>query len=192
VNLRASLRETPVLQKGQKKRVFKAVLIYENFAAGVRARWFCERLIRALDGTLEEQMWNFDTLRIREARNAAASAARKADVVIVSVSGHTQLPGTIRAWLDMWLWLHKKENPALVALFDSPARRSIGSICAYLSSIARRSMIDFFPHETTRSVCPERDGFGVGHVHPNQPALDLRSQFSKSPRARDLKGITAR
>src|SRR5271157_1298909 len=53
--------------------VFKAVLIYENFATGVRARSFCERLVRALDKTLEEQMWSFDALGIREARNAAAT-----------------------------------------------------------------------------------------------------------------------
>ena len=117
--------------------VFKAVLIYENFAAGVRAQCFCERLVRALDSTLEEQMWSFDALGIREARNAAASAARKADVVIVSVLGHTDLPSTIRAWLDMWLWLLDKQNPALVALFDSSTRPNIGSIRAYLSNIAR-------------------------------------------------------
>jgi hypothetical protein len=73
------------------KPVFKTVLIYENFAAGVRARWFCARLVRALDSTLEEQMWNFDVLGIRDVRNEAASAARKADVVIVSASGYTEL-----------------------------------------------------------------------------------------------------
>jgi transposase len=51
------------------------------------------------------------SLRIREVRNAAASAARKADVVILSVSGHTELPVTIRAWLDLWLRLLDKEHP---------------------------------------------------------------------------------
>jgi hypothetical protein len=60
--------------------VFKAVLIYENFAAGVHARRFFEALARASDKALEEQMWNFEVLGIREARNAAASAARKADI----------------------------------------------------------------------------------------------------------------
>src|SRR5208282_2515826 len=29
------------------KPLLKAVLIYENFAAGLRARWFCERLAGA-------------------------------------------------------------------------------------------------------------------------------------------------
>ena len=42
--------------------VFKAVLIYENVAAGARSRWFLERLARSSCKTLEEQMWDFDVL----------------------------------------------------------------------------------------------------------------------------------
>jgi len=83
--------------------VFKAVLIYENVVAGAHARWFLQRLARASDKTLDERMWNFDVLAIREARNDAASAARKANVVVVSVSGQLELPGAVRAWFDMWL-----------------------------------------------------------------------------------------
>jgi hypothetical protein len=132
----------------------KSVLIYENYAVGLRARWFCERLARALDYTLEEEMWNFDMLRIREDRNAAASAARKADVVGISVSGHAELSGTIRTWLDMWLRILEEENPALVGLFDSSVPRYIASIRCYLSSIARRAGIEFLPHEITHR-CPQ-------------------------------------
>jgi hypothetical protein len=134
------------LEADRLKPVFKTVLIYENFAAGVRAQRFCERLARALDSTLEEQMWNFDVLGIREVRNGAAGAARSADAVILSVSGRTELPGTIRAWLDMWLGLLEKENPVLIALFESSGPRNIASIHAYLSGIARHAGIDFFPH----------------------------------------------
>jgi len=75
-------------------------------------------------------------LTIREARNAAASAARKADVVIVSVLGRTELPSAVRAWFDMWLWLLEDENPALVALFDSSVPANVASICTYLNSMA--------------------------------------------------------
>ncbi len=137
------------------KPFLKTVLIYEDFDAGLLARWFSKRLVCTLDSTLKEQMWNFDVLRIRDVRNAAASAARKADVVILSVSGHTELPVRIRAWLDLWLWLLDKEHPALVALFDSSAPRNIPSIRTYLSSLARRDGIDFFSHEFAHR-CPER------------------------------------
>src|SRR6266481_3386794 len=74
--------------------VFKAVLIYENVTAGARARCCLERLARESGKTLEEQMWNFDVIGIREARNGAASAARKADVVAVSASGQLEFPGS--------------------------------------------------------------------------------------------------
>ena len=82
---------------------FKAVLIYENVAAGARARWFLERLARASSKTLEEQMWNFDVLGIREVRNRAASAARKADVVAVSASGQREFPGAVRATPELFV-----------------------------------------------------------------------------------------
>ncbi len=47
----------------QIKPLVKAVLIYENFAVGVRARWFCEKFVRLLDVRLEEK------LEFRHARN---------------------------------------------------------------------------------------------------------------------------
>ena len=87
-------------------------------------------------------MWDFDALGIREVRNAAASAARKADVIAVSVSAQQELPGTVRAWFDMWLWLLEDENPALVALFDSHATPKLVSIRDYLSCIAQRAGIE--------------------------------------------------
>ena len=124
--------------------VLKSVLIYENFAAGVRARRFFESLASESEKTLEEQMWDFDALGIREVRNAAASAARKADVVAVSVSAQQELPGTVRAWFDMWLWLLEGEKPALVALFDSHATQNLVCIRDYLNWIARRAGIEFF------------------------------------------------
>jgi hypothetical protein len=140
--------------KARQNAVFKAVLVYENVAAGARARWFLARLARASGKRLEEQMWNFDVLGIREVRNGAASAARKADVVAVSVSGQLGLPGAVRAWLDMWLWLLEDENPVLVALFDSSVRPNGAPICAHLSCIAQRAGIEFFSAHTQASLFP--------------------------------------
>jgi hypothetical protein len=134
--------------------VFKAVLIYENVTAGARARCCLERLARESGKTLEEQMWNFDVLGIREARNGAASAARKADVVAVSASGQLEFPGAVRAWLDMWLWLLEDENPALLALFDSSATPTVGSVHPYLSRIAQRAGIEFFSAHRQVSLFP--------------------------------------
>jgi hypothetical protein len=134
--------------------VLKAVLIYENFAVGARARSFFERLALASDKTLEERMWSFDVLGIRQERNGPASAARKADVVAISASGQSELPSAVRAWLDMWLWLLEDENPALIALFDSSATANVASICSYLSCIAQRAGIEFFLAHREVSLFP--------------------------------------
>jgi hypothetical protein len=93
-------------------------------------------------------------LGIREARNAAVGAARKADVVAVFVSGQLELPATVQAWFDMWLWLLEDENPALIALFDSSAAPNIAPISAYLSCIARRTGIEFFSAHRQVSLFP--------------------------------------
>jgi len=127
--------------------LLKTVLIYENFAAGVSASWFCQSLAWALDCVLQEQLWNFDVLEIREVRNDAATAAKQADLVIVSVSGRTELPGSVRACLDIWLQLLDDEHPALVAFFNTAASPKMPSIRAYLSTIAERARIAFFLHK---------------------------------------------
>jgi hypothetical protein len=131
--------------------VFKAVLIYENVTAGARARCCLERLARESAKTLEEQMWNFDVLGIREERNGAASAARKADVVAVSASGQLEFPGAVRAWFDMWLRLLEDENPALL---DSSTTPTVGSVHPYLSRIAQRAGIEFFSAHRPVSLFP--------------------------------------
>jgi hypothetical protein len=134
--------------------VFKAVLIYENVTAAARARCWLEKLAQESGKALKEQMWNFAVLGIREARNGAASAARKADVVAVSASGQLEFPGAVRAWLDMWLWLLEDENPALLALFDSSATPTVGSVHPYLSRIAQRAGIEFFSAHRQGSLFP--------------------------------------
>jgi hypothetical protein len=160
------------------KPLLKAVLIYENFAAGVRARWFCEKFVRLLNVRLEETNWSFEALEIRKMREAAASAARKSDVVMLSMSGRKKLPGTIKTWLDMWLWLLDNEDPAFVGLFAASAPRHICSIRAYLDSAARDAGIDFFPHEIAASelpqfLCPE------SRLKPPLPTAKLEGFFPR-------------
>jgi hypothetical protein len=147
LNPPSSFRGLSAFGESGHQPVLKAVLIYEDIAAGARARWFCQKLARALDCALEERMWNFHVLGIREIRNTSAMAARSADIVVVSVSGHTELPGTIRVWLEMWLLLLRKKKPALVGLFNLSSRQRSAPVSACLSSVAERGGIDFFPHQ---------------------------------------------
>lgn len=134
----------PSLEDRPHQPVFQAVLLYENFSAGVDARRFCRQLVRKLDSAVQEQMWNFHVLGIHEVRNAAVRAAREADVVIISVSGHTELPGDVHEWFELWLRTGQSVGSALVALFDSSAAPAVPSTRTYLRSVARRAGIEFF------------------------------------------------
>ena len=159
--------------------MFKTVLIHENFAVGERARRFFKGITHRSDKTLKEQMWNFDVLAIREMRNAAASAARKSDVVVVAVSGQQDLPGMVRAWLDMWLWLLEDEQPVLVALFDSPSGPDNARIRGHLSCFAARAGIDFLWAHRQVSLSPVIGVVGPDDSHGIWPASVEKDLLSR-------------
>jgi hypothetical protein len=131
----------------------RTVLIHENFAVSVHARQFFAGIAHASARPLEERMWSFDVLGIREMRNAAASAARKADLAAIALSGRLELPSSVREWLDLWLWILEDEKPVFIALFDS---RSPGNtpIHTHLSSVAAKAGIDFFWGQRHVSLFP--------------------------------------
>ena len=72
---------------------FNVVIIYQDSAAGKRAKHFYDRVIRELadecDFSLE--LWNFQVLAFPEIGNAAAKAAAQADFVILSMHRKAQL-----------------------------------------------------------------------------------------------------
>jgi hypothetical protein len=179
----------------------KTVLLYENFAVGVRAREFLKGLTRGSDKTLKEEMWNFEALRLREGRNAAASAARRADVLAVAVSGALELPGAIREWLDMWLWLLEDEKPALIALFDAFSAPNIAPIRAHLNSIARRVPTKFLFANRQVTLSPVVGVLGPHdyEIWPKSVAEDLlswlqdhRAQFQLGKCFRDAQELQRR
>jgi hypothetical protein len=122
-------------------------MIYENFTAGTWGWLFTERLAGALDCGLQGQIWSFGVLGLREIRRRSSSAARSADILVVSVSTNRELPGAVRVWLEMVLLPLKKRDPALVGLFASDPKRKPAWTNTYLSDFAANCGIDYFPHE---------------------------------------------
>jgi hypothetical protein len=170
------------------ENILKTLLIYEDVAAGVRARWFCKGLARTLDCRLEEQMWNFSVLGIREVRSLSLSGARKADILVVSISREMELPCTIRTWLEMWLSLLKKKKPALVGLFASSSQQRIASIHAHLSGVARTLQHRIFSTRDSRPIAAVCDqcrlrgleiGFLLNFLDLTRTLLTIRSELVK-------------
>ena len=130
---------------------FKVVIIYEDGAAGKRAKYFYNKMIRELvdecDFSLE--LWNFQVLAISEIGNSAAQAAAQADFVILSMHGKADLATETRNWIERWSRLIGDYAPALVALLDQTETRrgKVTSTLRYLSNITDRKGISLYPHK---------------------------------------------
>jgi hypothetical protein len=129
---------------------FNVTIIYEDGAAGKRAKHFYDRVIRELvdecDFSLE--LWNFQVLAVPEIGNLAAKAAAQADFVILSMHRKAQLSAQTRDWIERWSGLITDNKSALVALLDQPGlkRGTIASTLDYLRKIADRKGISFYTH----------------------------------------------
>jgi len=134
------------------KPKFNVAIIYEDGAAGKRAKHFYDRVIRALvdecDFSLE--LWNFRVLAVPEIGNSAAKAAAQADFVIVSMHRKAQLSVQTRDWIERWSGLITDNKSALVALLDQPGMKhgTVPSTLYYLRKVADRKGIRFYTHTT--------------------------------------------
>jgi hypothetical protein len=131
---------------------FDVVIIYEDSAAGKRAKHFYDRVIRELvdecDFSLE--LWNFQVLAVPEIGDSAAKAAARADLVILSMHRKAQLAVQTRDWIERWSGLITDNKPALVALLDQRGmkRGTVASTLDYLRKVADRKGISFYTHTT--------------------------------------------
>jgi len=131
---------------------FNLAIIYEDGAAGKRAKHFYDRMIRELvdecDFSLE--LWNFQVLAVPEIGNSAAKAAAQADFVILSMHRKAQLSTQTRDWIERWSGLITDNKSALVALLDQPGmkRGTVASTLDYLRKVAERKWISFYTHTT--------------------------------------------
>src|SRR3984893_17008036 len=126
---------------------FNVAIIYEDGAAGKRAKHFYDRVIRELvdecDFSLE--LWNFRVLAVPEIGNSAAKAAAQADFVILAMHRKAQLSTQTRDWIERWSGLITDNRSALL---DQPEIRcgTVASTLDYLRKLADRKGISFYTH----------------------------------------------
>jgi hypothetical protein len=112
----------------EKKAVYSMVTIYENPMTGIRAKHFGENLMRELGDTKlwTSDMWKMKMLEVADVRRAATEAAAVADVVILALDGHAELPDSTKAWMEQWGARLFDASPILIALFSvSDGRRGV-------------------------------------------------------------------
>ncbi len=125
---------------------FRIVILYEDYAAGRRAKDLSDRLLHTLGDNCVDvvNLWSFDVLGLTDVRNASTSAAKVADLVILSVSGARALSPEVEEWLELWAWLLDGTNPALLALFHQADGSCVAEIRARLYPISARKGLEFF------------------------------------------------
>jgi len=128
---------------------FKVVMVFEDFATGVRAKATMDRVLETLEAhfPFEIKFWRFDLLELEQFRELAATEAADADMVIVSAHGGPQIPDGFKSWLELWLNRHLSRECALVELLDSQGEGSRPwPIDSLLRIVARKAHLEFFSH----------------------------------------------
>lgn len=118
------------------------VILYEDFATGLRAQRFCRFLAEGLgaSGRFEPALCLWDVLRDPRLQRRAARAVGRADLLILSVHGHLPAAPT-GALLDAWLAAKARRASSLVALVDGGPGAG-GSAAACLCELAWRRGLD--------------------------------------------------
>ncbi len=138
---------------------FKAVLLYEDVATGVRAKRVLDFIVGQLGPvfTFDTALWNVSEVEIGTLSSVAADQAAAAEVVVVSMRDGGGLTSFLRIWINRWIMRRRGEHSAMIVLFESPgpdtdfARR-------HLRNAARRARMEFFTQTgdiTEEDIHPE-------------------------------------
>lgn len=149
---------------------FRIVIIYENVVSAARALRACEILRSEIphDAALEINVWKMSGLGDSESRIPSATAAARADVVIISASGTEEHPAHLPLWVDEWLSQSVAAGSALFTLLGNHATPGAISFASWLREKASPNGIDVFSHPSLDgSECaPLRD---IPLLMPPQP-----------------------
>ena len=122
------------------KAVYSMVTIFEDPLTGIRAKNFGENLMRELgDSKLwTSDRWKMKMLDFADVRRAATEAAAIADVVILALDGHAELPDSTKAWMEQWGARLFDASPILIALFSvtDERRGAVHSTMNFLGTFA--------------------------------------------------------
>jgi hypothetical protein len=124
------------------------VVIYEDFATRTKAFEIYERLVNFNDKDVrfDATWWKSDHLRHPDVFFEAVAAARRADLLIVSIHAEAELPIPVKEWISCWVNRRQKLDGALAVLVS---QRPNGAplYCraeSFLKAVANEAGMDFF------------------------------------------------
>ncbi len=129
---------------------FDLVIAYDDTETRRRAMHLYDHLAQQLidDYDFQCSWWKFDHLANTILQQEAADAAVDANMVILSIRAHQELPAVHKAWLDDWIGRRPHRKAALVVMIadTSQPERDAAQSLACLKNAARVGRMDFFLH----------------------------------------------
>lgn len=142
---------------------FDLVVAYEDFETRNRALHLYDHLAQQLldDYDFQCSWWKFDHLANATLRQQAADAAVEANMVILSIHAHEELPPTHTLWLEDWISRRFHRKAALVVMLAgaSTSEDEAAPALAYLQNAARLARMDFFTHAFALPPGPRETSF---------------------------------
>lgn len=128
-------------------------IIYEDFASGLRAKNFAERLAEQLGCAchLSESFWRCDLLGCQSIAAEAARAAADCDYLIVALRGDRIVPLTARQWIESQLDSAAGREMALIVLPDSEQgkRQVVEATRQHFRTVCVAKGVAFYSHAMT-------------------------------------------
>lgn len=167
----------------------RVVIVYEDVDCGLRAMQLYERLTREYEREFSFQLdlWRWEILGMPAIGDLAAYAAAAADMVLMSITGRTELSPVIKSWVENWIPRKTESDGALVLLLDKPNDHSAyqASTVSYLRSAASGANVKFMVHsaqyptlgpnslgqqfgsKSTKSKSPLSQALAKGEAYPH-------------------------
>jgi hypothetical protein len=131
------------------KYPFDLVVAYEDSVTRDRALHLYDHLAQELldDYDFQCSWWKFDHLANSTLRQQSADSAAEANMIILSLHAHREMPASHKAWIESWLPRRDGRKSALVTLITGQApEKDSTPMLTYLHRVARAGKMDFFPH----------------------------------------------
>lgn len=134
----------------------KIFVAHEDLPSGIRAVSLLNKLSASLENYLglgdsawqmeDNNFWNFGSLLDLDLREQVLAACIEADIIVISAGGQTQLPASVKTWIESALGRKEGRPSAVVAIFSGRQEPSTNSLLpiAYLRQLAERHGVDFF------------------------------------------------
>ena len=129
---------------------FDLVVAYEDTETRNHALHLYDHLAQQLldDYDFQCSWWKFDHLANPVLQQEAADTAVDANMIILSIRAHRELPPLQKTWMEDWIVRRQHRKAALVVMIadTNQPERDAAPVLAYLRNAARIGGMDFFLH----------------------------------------------